>query len=854
MNKQKIKICIVGGVAGGASTVTRLRRLNEEFEIILFEKDQYISFANCGLPYHISKTIKDRDSLILWDDIEFKKRYNVDVRTMNEVLSIDRQNKNITVLNKNNNQTYQESYDKLVLSPGAKPFVPTIDGLSDSDSDLDKNIFTLRNIADMDKIISHIDCNKIQSALVVGGGFIGVELCENLRKKNIEISLLERADQVMTPFDIEMANILHNEMAINGVKLYLGKTISKATLIRKDSNLQNKNHYHVILNSGEELNVQMILVASGVKPETTLAKNASLEIGRLGGIIVNEYLQTSDPNIYALGDAIEVSHFINHKSVLIPLAGPANKQARVVANNIANTTATTIKTKYQNTLGTSIIKVFELQAATTGLNEKTLIKAKDEGSTDYLSIIIHPLNHAGYYPGSSQMTLKILYHKDSGEILGAQAIGANGVDKRIDIISTIIKTKGTIYHLKDLELCYAPPFSSAKDPINMLGTIADNVKNGLVRLINYREGFSREEFSNNNDHIKDKIFLDVRTKLEHSIGSIPNSINIPLDELRENLKIIDKEKIIIIYCQVGIRAYNAYRILAQNGYKNIYLLSGGYKTYQQFQPFDMNNINKDLKMILTENPSEHQERQEHQLDLCGLQCPGPIMKLKNKLDQISIGDRIHATASDIGFAKDIHSFCKSTGNILVDIKTGNKIIEVIIEKNTFNSNLCTQPSNVSNLLKKNTLIVFSNDLDKVLAAFVLANGARTMGHEVTMFFTFWGLNVLRKKETSSFAGKTILEKMFAAMMPKGAQKLSLSKMHMMKMGTLLMKYIMKKKNVFSLEQMISDAKGTGVKMIACSMSMDIMGIKSHELLDGVEIGGVADYIYESANANGNLFI
>ncbi|MBF0297442.1 MAG: FAD-dependent oxidoreductase [Oligoflexia bacterium] len=842
-----MKICIVGGVAGGASAAARLRRLDEKFEIILFERDQHISFANCGLPYHISATIEDRDHLILWDEVSFKNRYNVDVRSLNEVISIDRQNKTINVLNKKTAQSYNESYDKLILSPGAKPFTPPIKGITSND------FFTLRNIEDMDKIISYIDEKNVKSALVIGGGFIGVELCENLHKLNIDTSMLEVSAQVMTPFDQEMANLLHNEICSNGVNLFLNKSIKEI----KKTETKSDSIYKIFLNTGEEINADIILVAAGVRPENSLAKMASLEVGELGGIVVNEYLQTSDLDIFALGDAIEIKHFTHGKNVLIPLAGPANKQARIVANNIAanniatNNIATNLQLqRYDSTLGTAIVKVFDLQAATTGLNEKTLNKM----SIKYSVINIHPLNHAGYYPDAKQMTLKILYSEKSGEIFGAQGIGADGVDKRIDVISTLIKTKANIYQLKDIEFCYAPPYGLAKDPLNMIGTVADNVKNGLLRLINYQDILSLPTEKKDN-----LIFLDVRTKVEVDLGYIENAINIPLDDLRTTLKNNpnllpnDKDKDIIIYCQVGIRAYSAYRILKSYGYDNIYSLSGGYKSYLQFLPF---NTNKKVQSKIStcdygESNMITTKTYQHQLDLTGLQCPGPIMRLKNKLDQINVGERVYAKASDIGFARDINAFCKNTGNVLIDVNSTCKLTEVIIEK----GNPCNNTSNTNlNTMKKNTIIIFSNDLDKVLAAFVLANGARAMGNQVTLFFTFWGLNVLRKESISSYNGKTLLEKMFSFMMPKGSNRLILSKMHMMNMGTSLMKYIMKKKNVFSLEQMINDAKNSGVKMIACSMSMDIMGIKSHELMDGVEIGGVADYMYESASANGNLFI
>ncbi|QUH21469.1 CoA-disulfide reductase [Alkaliphilus sp. B6464] len=541
------KVIIVGGVAGGASTAARLRRMDENAEIIMFERGEYISFANCGLPYYIGNIIERREALLVQTVEGMSKKFNMDIRILSEVIAIDPSQKKLTIKNLKTNEIYEESYDVLVLSPGANPIKPPIPGINEA-----KNLFTLRNIPDTDAIKSFVDTKKPKSAIVIGGGFIGIEMAESLHHRGIHVTLVEAADQIMGPIDYEMASILHNHIKSKGVDLILGDGV-------KSFENQGKK---LVLQSGKEIETDLIIFSIGVRPENQLAKDAGLKVGERGGIQVNEYLQTSDETIYAIGDAIEVVDFISGKPTMIPLAGPANKQGRIVANNICGKSE-----KYVGTIGTSVAKVFDMAVASTGNNEK-LLKAR---GVKYEAIHIHPGSHAGYYPGAFPISMKMLFDPETGKIFGAQAVGYDGVEKRIDVIATAIAANMNVIDLKELELSYAPPFSSAKDPVNMFGFVASNIMNGLVSTVQWHEI---------DNIVKDGgILVDVREAEENQLGFIKGSILIPLGELRSRLGELPKDKTIHIYCQVGIRGYNASRILIQNGYsaKN---LDGGYKTYQ----------------------------------------------------------------------------------------------------------------------------------------------------------------------------------------------------------------------------------------------------------------------------------
>lgn len=545
-----MKILIVGGVAGGATAATRLRRLSEENEVIIFEKGQYVSFANCGLPYHISGTIDKRDALLLQTPESLKERYNLDVRVFTEVLSIYTVDKKVSVKNLQTGEIYLENYDKLLLSPGAEPIKPPFEGI-DSDK-----IFTLRNIPDMDKIVAKT--KNAQNFVVVGGGFIGLEVAENLIEAGKSVKLVELGNQVMAPVDFDIASFVHEKAKQKGLELLLNVGVEKFN--------DKGETIEVFLNNGTSLETDAVILAIGVKPETKLAVEAGLEIGETRGILVNEFMQTSNPDIYAVGDAIEVAHYINNKKVLIPLAWPANRQGRIVADNMVLGN----QYKYTGSLGSSILKFFELSVASTGLNEKTLKRF----GIPYKTAIVTRGHHAGYYPGAKNMVLKLIFD-ENGKIFGAQAVGEAGVDKRIDVIATAIKGNLTVYDLPEIEITYAPPFNSAKDPVNIAGYAAENILKGDLEMVNYDEFW---DFVKEND----AVILDVRTSKEFSGGAIEGAININVDDLRANLEKLDKNKMYAIYCQVGLRGYLANRIMRNNGFRAVNL-NGGYNLWSKVQ-------------------------------------------------------------------------------------------------------------------------------------------------------------------------------------------------------------------------------------------------------------------------------
>jgi len=538
------KILIVGGVAGGASAAARLRRLDEKVHIIMFERGDHISFANCGLPYYIGGTIKDHDALLLQTPESFKQRFNIDVRIRSEVVKIDPKNKEVQVVESTTGHTYIEAYDQLILSPGAEPVRPPIPGV---DSD---RVCTLRNIADMDRISQFIGEQNPHKAIVIGAGYIGLEMAENLCARGLSVEVVEMFDQVMPVLDKEMAWFVHRHLSEHSVTVRLSDGVR--SLHQAGSCLK------VGLSSGVELDCDFAMLAAGVRPEVKLAREAGLEIGDQGGIKVNEYLQTSNPDIYAIGDAVEVRDFVLGGATLIPLAGPANKQGRMAADNLCGR-----KRTYNGTQGTAILKVFDLTAAMTGASEKALAKTDIE----YEKVYLHPASHAGYYPGNEPMHVKLLFSKPDGRILGAQIVGGDGVDKRIDILAVAIRAGMTVFDLQELELAYAPPYGSGKDPVNIAGYAAANILDGTVKVKHFNE---LEE---------DDFVLDIRTPAEFAKGTIPNARNISLNELRDKLDGLPKDRTIHAYCGVGLRSYIACRILEQNGF-DVRNLSGGYTTYR----------------------------------------------------------------------------------------------------------------------------------------------------------------------------------------------------------------------------------------------------------------------------------
>lgn len=644
---------IIGGVAGGATVAARLRRMDEKANIVLFERGKYVSYANCGLPYYIGDTINNREKLFVQTVKGFTDRFRIDIRTEQEVTAIRPDKKEVEVKNLSTGEIYTETYDKLVLSPGAEPLRPGIEGIGS------KKIFTLRNVPDTDTIKNYINIEKPKRAIVVGGGFIGLEMAENLHDLGIQVDVVEMANQVMAPLDFSMAAIVHQQLTDKGVGLHLEDGVSRFE--EKDGGVT------VHLRSGKQIATDMVLLSIGVRPETKLAKEAGLAIGERGGIAVNDYMQTSDADIYALGDATEVKNLVTGQPSLIPLAGPANKQGRIVADNIIFGN----KKKYAGSIGTSIAKVFDLTVAATGANAKLL----QRNNIPYTSSYTHGASNAGYYPGAVPMSIKILFDPENGKLLGAQIVGFNGVDKRIEMLEQVIQRGGTIYDLTELEHAYAPPYSSAKDPVNMAGFVAENILKGKSKIIQWRELAELPA---------DTIRIDVRTRDEHKLGSIPGFINIPVDELREHLDELPKDKLIVVSCAVGLRGYLAYRILVQNGFKNVRNLSGGYKTWSV--------ATAPVKEVAPCNPGSSEGANCEcsaiptlKVDACGLMCPGPVMQLKKNYETLKTGEQLQITATDQAFGKDVASWCKVTGAELVAQERSIKAREIGIKRIKRNS-------------------------------------------------------------------------------------------------------------------------------------------------------------------------
>ncbi len=874
------KVLIVGGVAGGASAAARLRRLDEHADIILFEKGPYISFANCGLPYYIGGAIKDRERLLVQTPTGMADRFRIDVRTRSEVISIDPQRRTVQVQS-GERGLYEESYDELILSPGARPVVPDVPG---ADHPL---IHTVRNIPDIDRIKEQVSPGGGKSAIVIGGGFIGVEMAENLKEAGLDVTLVEGNPQLLAPFDPELAAILAQEMEQRGVRLLFSQRVQGFRSVGAGIGVE--------LPGNRVLTADLVILAIGVKPDTAFLAASGLELGPRGHIVVNEALETSAPHVYAVGDAIEVADYVHGTRTAVPLAGPANKQGRIAADRIAGLNST-----YRGTMGTAVIKVFDLTGASVGSSEKTLKRL----GVPYRSVIVHPSSHASYYPGSSAITLKLLFAPE-GKVLGAQAVGYAGVEKRIDDIAVAIHFGGQVQDLTELELSYAPPFSSAKDPVNMAGYAADNILAGRVRSFSYDQLADRRPESS--------VLLDVRSELEHAGGHIPGSISIPVDELRDRLGELDPALEVWVYCQVGLRGYTASQILRQHGF-DARNLSGGYKTYRQaafrprelpFDPDSDPNSDPGSGFGSDREPDSDPDRSsgshsgsesdsdsgfdrspdadrtsapaaraaeasaapdagmlpqetrplavDRELDARGLSCPGPLMQVKQAMDQLADGQTLRVRASDPGFYEDIRAWADMTASSLLRLERGaGGVIEATLAKRAAAPDPAA-PHTPAAAEPASTMVVFSGELDKAIASFIIANGAAASGRKVTMFFTFWGLNVIRKPERQAVK-KTTMGRLFDLMLPRSSRKLGLSRMNMLGAGPRMIRGLMKSHNVDSLESLIQSAADQGVEMVACQMSMDLMGIRREELMDHVQSGGVGHYLGRAAQANHNLFV
>lgn len=826
-----MKYIIVGGVAGGATAAARIRRLTEDAEIVLFEKGEHISYANCGLPYYIGGVIEDRDRLFVQTPEAFGKRFNIDVRILSEVTAIDAEAKQVTVHTADGKE-YVESYDKLLLSPGASPVVPPLEGIDS------KGIFTLRNVSDTDRIKAYMAEHKVKRAVIVGGGFIGLEMAENLKHAGAQVAVVEMANQVMAPIDFSMAALVHEHLQQQDVRLYLEQAVEGFSC--------EGDELAVHFKSGVSLKADMVLLSIGVRAETSLAQTAGLKIGEMRGILVDEYLQTSHEHIYAVGDAIEFPHPITGKSWLNFLAGPANRQARIVADNMVLGN----RLKYEGSVGTSIAKVFDITVASTGLPAKRLKQME----IPYLSATIHSGSHAGYYPGSRQMDIKITFSPSDGRLYGAQIVGYEGVDTRINQYALAIKTGATVDDLTRMEHAYAPPFSSAKDPVAISGYVAGNILAGKMTPLYWRELEQADTTK--------VILVDVRTADEYALGTIGGAVNIPLDDLRECMGEIPTDVPVWLFCDVGLRGYLASNILKANGYRDVRNLIGGLKTYRAATAKLV--APADFDTAADSHSSEAAVHYNHscetsvceggktvvRVDACGIQCPGPILKMKQAMDGLAPGERLEVRATDAAFPRDAEAWCMTTRNRFLGRHSESGVYIAMIEKTTPCAVEASKPQQGDS---GKTLILFSDDLDKVLATFVLANGAAATGRKVSIFFTFWGLNAIKKTNRPKVA-KDFFGRMFSWMLPSDSTRLALSKMNMMGMGAKMMRYLMRKKGVDSLEELRQQVVDNGVEFIACQMSMDVMGVRREELLDNVTVGGVATYMERAEKANVNLFI
>lgn len=830
-----MKLVVVGGVAAGASVAARARRLDEHAEIIVFERGHHVSFANCGLPYHVGEVIADRDRLLLQTPQSLRDSLDIDVRVATEVTAIDPAARSVRVREIETGTEYVENYDYLALCPGAAPLRPPLAGIDHP------AVEVLRRIGDMDRIKARVDAaldaqkaghRDPVRAVVIGAGYIGLEMAENLHHRGVEVDIVEKADQILPPVDREVSVPVEQHLRGRGIHLHLSTTAAAFTGLPAD-------RVGVELNSGTTIPADLVVLAAGVRPDTALATAAGLTLGEHGGIAVDTHMRTSDPFIWAAGDAVETPHPVLPGNHLNPLAGPANRQARVAAENICGRT-----TEYHSTQGTSIVKVFDMAAGGTGATERQLKAAQ----IDYRAVHVHPSGHAGYYPGTAMMHLKVLFDPGDGRILGAQACGFDGIDKRLDLLAMAVRQSMTVFDLEHQELAYAPPFGSAKDPINMAGFVASNVLRGDLRLW-YAEAFPAAT--------EGALLVDVRTPEEYDLWHIPGAVNVPLAALRGSLAHgdWDRARPVRLYCAVGFRSYLAYRILVQNEFADVATLSGGSTTFKAVheRPEDtyealppMVSYAETASLPGTPAPASGTVID---LDCTGLACPGPIMKLSQAIADLDPGDEVRVTVSDPGFALDAPAWALKNGHRLVDITRQGPGYVATLRKGQ--GGHFAAPSGPAR--NKTSMVVFSGDLDKLVAAFIIGNGALAMGEQVSIFFTFWGLNALRRPDAPK-RDKAPLERVMAAMMPSGADDLPLSTMNFAGAGATMIKKVMNDHNVPDLTELIASAQRGGARLIGCTMTMELLGITESDLIDGVEFGGVATFLGEANESGTTLFI
>lgn len=826
------KILIIGAGAAGASAAARLRRLDEAAEITVLDKSPDVSVASCGMPYFIGGEISDRSRMALHTPSSLSGLLNIMIVSNTEAVAIDRANKSVQARHIGTGAESTYPYDKLVLATGAAPRRPAISGIDDA------RVHVLRTLGDMDAIRK--GAGDAKRVVVIGAGFIGLEMAEQLRNGGREVTVVELAPQVLPPLDPDMAAHVGTALEAAGVTTLLNEEVD--VMVPTESSLEVK------LRSGKSLSADLVILSAGVVPDTQMAADAGLQVSPRGHLVVDEFLRTSDGDIFAAGDAVELFDRQTGQRSALPMGGPANRQGRAIADAIASPETAR---PYPGHLGTAIVRVFDVVGAMTGQSEKRLRAA----GTEYRKTVVTDYNHASYYPGAGQITLKVLWCPNNGRILGAQAIGANGVDKRIDVIATAIAGKMTIDDLADLELCYAPPFGSARDVVNTAGFVAQNARRGLVHAVDSLPA--------------EGTIVDVRPAEVAAISPIAGAINIPLPQLRQRAIEIDPAQPVTTICALGKTSYFAARILTQRGFSKVSSLAGGMKSlnlHQSVAPhpapstcLSATSSNKTTAMIKSDsNPAPTTiacgtpAPEAMTLDACGLACPGPLLKVREASVLLAPGQLLVVKASDSGFARDIEAFARSNGFALEACERENGVTTARMRKPA--AGILQVPADNNGRRKGATLVVFSGDWDKVMASLVIANGAAAMGGPVTMFFTFWGLNALRKEQSVSAPGKSFLDKIFGKMMPRGLGKLGLSKMNMAGIGNPMFTWRMKQLDLPNPHGLMEAARKGGIRIVACSMSMDAMGLKKEELLDGIEMGGVADFLGAAETTGTNLFI
>ncbi|MCR5414271.1 MAG: FAD-dependent oxidoreductase [Kiritimatiellae bacterium] len=791
------RVVIIGGVAGGATAAARLRRVDESAEITILERGPHVSFANCGLPYHVGGVLPDRKSLLVQTAAGLANRFALDVRTGVEATSIDRKAKTVKARRLADGAPLSFPYDELVLAPGAMPVPAKLPGAEEA-----TNIFTLRDIPDASAIRAAAvgpGGAPVPSAVVVGGGFIGLEMAENLREAGVpSVTVVQRGRHVLKTLDLEMAHPVHQALARGGVALLAGaEPVAFEEKGRK-----------VVLKDGRRLEADIVVWAVGVIPESSLARDAGLELNSRGAIVTDDRMRTSDPHIHAVGDAVEILYRPAGIKASIALAGPANKEARVAANDIAG-----IEDRYTGSLASSVCRVFDTTAATTGLSEEHLAAEK----LPYQALHAHPMDRVGWFPGARAISMKLLYNPENGMIWGAQAVGPEGAAKRIDVIAAAMAGGLAVDDLADLDLAYAPPYSAAKDPVNMLGFYAENVRSGLDPIYQWHEVPALQK--------RGEYLLDVREEGEFAAGAIEGAVNIPLSVLRKRVGEIPRNRPVYLYCQSGVRAHTALRYLRQVGL-DARSLDGGYKTWKEAT----SPVPEPAKPVFAHAPASSAQPAAvnvMKVDARGLQCPGPIVALHKAMMSAKDGEEVEVLATDPGFLRDVESWAKKTGNMLVEAGAqADGSVRALLRRD----GAASEPPATA-VADGTTIVVFSGELDKAMAALIIATGAAAMGRKVTLFFTFWGLDVLRK-----------------------ANRLPLSRMNLFGLGSAMMRLVMRRKKVDSLPALMEKARSLGVKFMACAMSMDVMGIKKDDLPDGTEVVGVATYLAAAGSSDHNLFI